>query len=153
MSDPRPPYPNSYWLPGEQVAAGEYPGDLDDAKARAKVRAILDAGITVFVDLTEEDELHPYEPLLVEEARARGTAVRHLRRPIRDMRVCSPRDMTAIMQAIHEAVSAGEKVYVHCWGGIGRTGTVAGCWLVAQGMAPDDALDVVARGFASMSAS
>ena len=27
----------------------------------------------------------------------------------------------------------GRKVYVHCWGGVGRTGTVVGCYLVRQG--------------------
>lgn len=152
MSDShRPPHQNSYWLPGAQVAAGEYPGDLNDAKAREKVRAILDAGITVFVDLTEHDELKPYEPFLLEEADARGMDVRHLRRPIRDRRVCSPREMTAIMEAIRDAVEGDEKVYVHCWGGVGRTGTVAGCWLVEQGMAPDDALALVGRLFTTMS--
>lgn len=145
------PHENSYWLDGDRVAAGEYPGDLDDAKALRKVRAILDAGITVFVDLTEQDELKPYEPMLGDEARARGIQVRHLRRPIRDLRVCSPREMTAIMQTLRDAVDAGEKVYVHCWGGVGRTGTVAGCWLVEQGMTPDDALAAVARLFATIS--
>jgi len=30
-------------------------------------------------------------------------------------------------------------VYVHCWGGIGRTGTVAGCWLIEQGHSCDEA--------------
>ena len=33
-----------------------------------------------------------------------------------------------------------EPVYVHCWGGIGRTGTVVGCWLVRHGMTGDEAL-------------
>ena len=152
MSDShRPPHPNSYWLPGAQVAAGEYPGDLDDAKAREKLRAILDAGITVFVDLTEQDELKPYEPFLLEEADRRGIDVRHLRRPIRDRRTCSPREMAAIMQALRDAVDDGEKVYVHCWGGVGRTGAVAGCWMVERGMTPDDALALVGTLFATMS--
>lgn len=152
MRDRAPaPHENSYWLPCEQVAAGEYPGDLEPEHARAKVRAILDAGITVFLDLTERGELHPYEPILLEEAAARGIVARHLRHPIRDLRVCSPREMTAIIQAIGDAVDDGEKVYVHCWGGVGRTGTVAGCWLVEEGMTPDDALATVARLFATMS--
>jgi protein tyrosine phosphatase len=29
---------------------------------------------------------------------------------------------------------------VHCWGGVGRTGTVVGCWLVRHGLAGGDAL-------------
>ncbi len=35
-------------------------------------------------------------------------------------------------------------MYVHCWGGIGRTGTVVGSWLVRHGvMAPEQALDLL----------
>ena len=33
------------------------------------------------------------------------------------------------------ALAAGEMVYVHCWGGVGRTGTVVGCHLVESGVA------------------
>ncbi|MDP7066387.1 MAG: protein-tyrosine phosphatase family protein, partial [Acidimicrobiales bacterium] len=29
----------------------------------------------------------------------------------------------------------GRVVYVHCWGGFGRTGTVIGCWLRRHGLA------------------
>jgi protein-tyrosine phosphatase len=36
-------------------------------------------------------------------------------------------------------------VYVHCHAGIGRTGTVAACWLVRQGRAPSDALAELQR--------
>jgi len=34
-SVPARPIPNSYWLPGGRIIAGEYPGGLDDAHARA----------------------------------------------------------------------------------------------------------------------
>lgn len=32
-----------------------------------------------------------------------------------------------ILDAIDARLEAGKSVYVHCWGGIGRTDTVAGC--------------------------
>lgn len=31
-------------------------------------------------------------------------------------------------------------MYVHCWGGVGRTGTVVGCYLVRSGLSGDEAL-------------
>ena len=43
---------------------------------------------------------------------------------------------------IDEALEAGTPVYVHCLGGLGRTGTVVGCWLVRHG---DDDGDAVGR--------
>jgi protein-tyrosine phosphatase len=31
----------------------------------------------------------------------------------------------------------GQPVYIHCWGGRGRTGTVVGCWLIRHGIAEE----------------
>ncbi|HUF27474.1 MAG TPA: ADP-ribosylglycohydrolase family protein [Gemmatimonadaceae bacterium] len=45
-----------------------------------------------------------------------------------------------MLDAIDAAHRAGHGVYVHCWGGIGRTGTVVGCHLVRWGLGGDDAL-------------
>ena len=46
--------------------------------------------------------------------------------------------MQAILNDIDEGVEAGRKVYVHCWGGRGRTGTVVGCYLARHGLAVGD---------------
>jgi protein-tyrosine phosphatase len=51
--------------------------------------------------------------------------------------------MRAILDTIDGALAEGRTVYFHCWGGIGRTGTVAGCWLVRHGMRGAEALAVV----------
>ena len=61
-------------------------------------------------------------------------------------RTCpSPATMTRILDRIDELLAAGEVVYVHCLAGIGRTGTVVGCWLVRHGTSGDDALATVER--------
>jgi hypothetical protein len=55
-------------LPGK-LLAGEYPRNKDTTSSRAKIKALIDAGIDVFIDLTEETEsLVPYAPLLSENA-------------------------------------------------------------------------------------
>lgn len=41
--------------------------------------------------------------------------------------------MRSILACIRQEVEAGGMVYVHCLGGIGRTGTVIGCYFVEQG--------------------
>lgn len=136
------PIPDSYWLIEGQLLAGEYPGHADPDEARAKLGRLLDAGIRSFVDLTERsDPLVPYEPLLQEVAAARGIDVRYRRLPIRDMSIPTEERMTEILEAIESEMAAGRPVYFHCWGGIGRTGTVAGCWFVGQGSGCDEALE------------
>ena len=96
---------------------------------------LVAAGINCFVDLTEEGECVAYAPMLPPSAT-------YLRRPIRDQQV--PRraaQMRRIQDEIASALAAGHKVYVHCRAGIGRTGTVAGCFLVEQGRDGEQALE------------
>ena len=147
----RGPIPNSYQLLDGRLIAGEYPGDRNDAPARAKLGALLDAGVTTFIDLTEPHELAPYERLVVEMARARGKDVKYHRVSIQDISV--PKSATVmheILDEIDAALNAGGVVYVHCWGGVGRTGTVVGCHLVRRGMTGDEALARVAELFRNM---
>jgi hypothetical protein len=128
------PIPDSYWLLEGQLLAGEYPGRLDEHETRPKLERMLASGIRSFIDLTETDDpLQPYDAVLMEVAAARGIDVRYQRLPIRDMDVPPSESMAEILSLIGREIAAGRPVYVHCWGGIGRTGTVAGCWLIEQG--------------------
>lgn len=138
-----PPDTDSFWVEQERLLAGPYPGAHAKIEARAKLAALLDAGITRFVDLTEEGEgppLHPYAALLQALAAERQVTSTHQRLPIVDVSVPTPQRMRAILATIEEALGAGERVYVHCWGGVGRTGTVIACRLVGQGYTPEAAL-------------
>ena len=134
-------HPNSYWVHPGRLLAGEYPGHADEAKAREKLARFLSGGIDCFIDLTEEGELVAYDDLLIELAGARGVQVEYHRHPIRDVSIPRHRkEMIAILDRIDAGIGAGRTVYVHCWGGTGRTGTVIGCHLVRRGMTGGDAL-------------
>jgi atypical dual specificity phosphatase len=136
------PIPDSYWLLQDRLLAGEYPGASSAATARAKLESFLDAGIRSFIDLTQEkDRLEPYDALLEEMACERRIEYRYQRFGIRDLGVPTREEMASILAAIRDEISAGRPVYFHCWGGIGRTGTVAGCWLVEQGLSGNDAIE------------
>ncbi len=140
------PIPNSYWVIPGQLVAGEYPGALNDLDAANKVRALLKAGINHFIDMTESGELEPYAEIAQEQARRLGLTVGHERHPIIDLSVPrSPQQMSTTLDAIDGAMGDGKTVYVHCWGGVGRTGTVIGCWLVRQGHTGDGALRKIAE--------
>jgi hypothetical protein len=144
--------PNTYWVRPGTLAAGEYPGHPDAGEAAARVGLLLDAGIDCFIDLTEPDDgLEPYEPVLRAAAAQRDRPdTAYLRLPIRDLRVPSRADMAAILDLIDAALASDRRVYVHCWGGVGRTGTVVGCHLVRHGLGGAAALRQVASLFGTM---
>jgi protein-tyrosine phosphatase len=130
------PTPESYWVePG--LLAGKYPGLLDLTGTGAKVDQLLAAGVTLFVDLTEEFELDPYAHLVGERAL-------HVRMPISDMDVTTVEQMRRTLDLIDRERARHGTAYVHCWGGAGRTGTVVGCWLVRHGLDGDAALRRIA---------
>ena len=141
------PIPDSYWVQRGALLAGEYPGALNDADATQKLAALLAAGVTLFIDLTEEGEsgLRPYFPLAQRLAALPGQTLTHHRRSIADMGVTTPVALAGILDEIDAALAQGQVVYVHCYGGIGRTGTVIGCWLVRHGHTGAQALAVIAE--------
>lgn len=133
------PFPKSYWVEPGRLLAGEYPASYDAEASRLKLRALLDCGIDTLVDLTEPGELEPYEEILSEISPIQPLAVRQ-NFPILDFSVPTREEMRRILDALDEMLAAGKTVYVHCFGGSGRTGTVIGCWLVRRGLSGDQAL-------------
>ena len=146
------PIPSSYWVAPGRFAAGEYPGAPLEESARAKLRTMLRAGIDHFIDLTTpQDRLEPYADFAKEEADRLGRAVEWERHSIVDGSIPGSRaQMTTILNAIDKALDDGKTVYVHCWGGVGRTGTVVGCWLVRHGDSGEGALDRIADWWSRM---
>ncbi len=112
-----------YWVDCGNLLAGEYPRSLDEQASIEKMRALRQAGIEIFIDLTsKEDGLITYEHFL--------DGAQRFNYPILDVSVPEkPEQMINILDAIDLYLGKGRKVYVHCWGGIGRTGVVVGCWL------------------------
>ncbi len=136
--------PDCYWVEPDRLLAGEYPGSANAEAARAKVAALLECGVRTFIDLTEQHELEPYDNVLIAEADARGVDVTYHRKAIEDLGIPSAFRMRDILATIRASIERGDPVYVHCWGGIGRTGTVVGCWLTERGQANDDAIVAIA---------
>ena len=139
---PRPKLiPSSYWLIDGRLLAGGYPCSFNPEETRRRLEDILNAGIRSFIDLTFANEgLEAYEPVLRQLAEEKQIDVEYRRLSIRDHDVPATTLMQDVLRTIREEIAAGRPVYFHCWGGIGRTGTVTGCWLVEDGYSCDDAL-------------
>ena len=138
---PSRPNGNSYWVIPDKFLAGEYPGDQDPDKAREKINKFLAAGIRHFIDLTELGKMVPYDAILSKEAGNSSIKATYQRFPIVDNSV--PRDsehLAEILLAIDCRIREEGAVYLHCWGGVGRTGLVVACWLQEHGRTPGDAL-------------
>jgi ADP-ribosyl-[dinitrogen reductase] hydrolase len=143
----KPPTKSSYWVVPKLLLAGAYPGDPHPDKHRAKLHALLDAGIRKFINLMEENETNyegepfvPYDGL----AKQLCPGVFCCRHAIRDLSAPTRVAMTTILDTIDESLATGRPTYVHCWGGVGRTGTVIGCWLLRHGLAePANVLKVL----------
>jgi protein-tyrosine phosphatase len=114
----------SYRVCGENIFAGEYPGDKNEEDAEDKIRQMTEFGVRHYIDLTEEGELKPYAHLLPADAT-------YTRFPIRDVSV--PKSIDEVKNLVEHIRELSERndghVYIHCWGGVGRTGTIVACYL------------------------
>ena len=150
MTESTRPIPESYWVLPGHLLAGEYPGQYDDELARKRLDEFLEAGFDTFIDLTQPDEMVPYAGLLSEQAQAYDVKTAYYRFPIGDFGLPTIAEMNSLLNMIDEALQAGRKIYLHCWGGIGRTGTTVGCYLVRHGKAGSEALDQLAAWWRSV---
>jgi hypothetical protein len=137
-----PPFDRSYWVVPGTFCAGIYPGDHAPALLEMKMRALLDCGIRHIINLMEIDEtdfsgriLPSYKETWQDLAVEKGYGVSVSRFPIRDMGIPGVGRMKKVLDDIDRSLSAALPVYLHCWGGIGRTGTVVGCWLARHEIA------------------
>jgi predicted protein tyrosine phosphatase len=111
---------------------------------------LIEAGFDTFIDLTRPDEMFPYKKMLFEQAAVYNVKVTYDRFPIGDFGLPTPKLMNALLDRIEESLRSEHKLYLHCWGGIGRTGTTVGCYLVRGGKTGEEALRQLADWWKSV---
>lgn len=105
----------------------------------ADIRELKRLGAHLVVALVTDDELAEFGvsdlPRRVCDA---GLEFRRL--PLLDQRAGSLEDIRLLVEEILGRCRAGETVVVHCVGGLGRSGMLVACALVAEGLSPREAI-------------
>lgn len=141
------PLNQSYEVCGNGILyAGEYPGDNNEKVTKQKIEHMYHFGIRHFIDLTDEGELSPYNHLLPNDTT-------YTRFPIADCG--APKSIESVqrlMLLIEEFKKKEGDIYVHCCGGVGRTGTIVACYLSQnwQDLDLNQTLEVLRRNFSEM---
>lgn len=123
-------------IPGA-LYAGEIPSSINDDELERKIQTLYELGVTHIVNLTEVNEtnfkaipLRQYAQYAEAYYEQKGREVTCLRYPIRDLDIPTITQMRTTIEALNSILKEGGCAYLHCWGGIGRTGTVLGCFLL-----------------------
>ena len=74
---------------------------------------------------------------------ARG--MKFLHEPIRDFDIPSLSQATHLVDEINAGLAQGDGIAMHCFAGLGRTGTIASCVLVSQGYGADEAVKLLRK--------
>jgi len=140
------PTPWCNWCIPGRVIAGAYPASLDDVETERILTTLLELGVNTFVCLQAEVNINCPEhvwrsgqglrPYIKDAQRilskAHDTGNRRIQQqkidflhlPIIDGDVTTDSAVSRLAEDCMERVLRGEKLYVHCWGGHGRTGTL-----------------------------
>jgi atypical dual specificity phosphatase len=116
------------WLLPDQILACAYP------RRQASLAVLAQQGVSVVINLHQR----AHRP-----SRLAAFGLTELHLPVADFTAPSPEQLARGVDAIDHALAEGQKVAVHCGGGLGRTGTLLACYLVRHGMSTVDAIERV----------
>ena len=132
----------SYWVVPKKLLAGCYPGSEDPIEQEKNLKGLTTSGIRHVISLLEpqeygqhNDPFAPYVDHMESIAKTMKVSVTFDQVSIKDFSIPTKRQMIRILNQIDLCIKYDKPVYLHCWGGKGRTGTVVGCYLVRHGFA------------------
>jgi len=119
---------NEYdWIIPDRLLASRKPRDL------AQLVRMRSMGVIAALNLTEHDWPRGW---------IKGSRMDYLHIPVEDFGIPTPDQAMLAVGFIRDRIEEGA-VMVHCFAGLGRTGTIIGIYLVESGMEPDRAVATV----------
>ena len=139
FGDARPGRLGLTFMPGKRGASLRYPGRIYRRDLVRDLETLSASGVRHLVLLVEDHELARWgDPTIIDRGHDAGISI--IRRPIPDGEAPPSADaMDALVGEIDAAREMADTA-VACMGGVGRTGTVAACVLVAGGSSAADAI-------------
>lgn len=129
-----------FWVRSVQPNLAIMPCPEGGAELESEIEALQLDGVDILVSLLTPEE----ESMLNVEAEAalcQQKGLGFISFPIPDFDIpASFPEVNQLVDQLHDALLAGRKVVIHCRGGIGRSGMVAACLLVKQGISVFDSL-------------
>jgi len=135
------PTDESNWVIPGHLLVGAYPADVDNQVHKAVLKSILACGINTFVCLQKEydhtscnpddwrngTKIRPYiedaHTICETETMTPPDNLSFIHVPIADCDVTSDSIVSQVAEELCWKLLAGDVLYIHCWGGHGRTGT------------------------------
>lgn len=127
-----------------QIALTLLPGRKDMKRILSEdIEVIKAANISNVLTLVTNDELYKLGvPNLIFHFEQVGITCLHV--PIKDQGIPSSQEIEFLCNWMEEKLNKGEKILVHCVGGLGRTGTVAALFLkIKNKFTPEQAIKIV----------
>lgn len=131
------------WLSEVALGLTICPGRADRRRDLAADLAVLSDSDRLLCLLTDRELDWAGVPALLQAATEAGLAVHQ--HAIADQGVPDPAAFRETVDWVHAALDAGERVVVHCMGGLGRSGLLAACVLVDRGLSAEAAIAAVRR--------
>ena len=131
-------------LPGKHGPSSRYPGRVYRRDLADDIAVLAAQGVRCLILLVEDHELRRWGSAEIVKVAA-GLGVKIVRHPMPDGGVpASPTEMDVILAEVDTA-RRDANAAVACMGGVGRSGTVGACALLAGGLSVDEAIAQVRR--------
>ncbi len=106
------------------------------------IKHLKNEGVSTLVSLTDTSELELYKVHDLKKL-LKLQNINHISSPIPNGMAPTKFQAKTLIKKILKLLENDMKVVIHCIGGFGRTGTIAACILVTNGMAPTQAIETV----------
>jgi len=142
----RGPTDKSNWVIAGRVLQGAYPIGKTEIEQRQVISALMRVGVGCFVNLVSVQEtmqLPDYSGLVKAQQKLRpdDPPAAHVHFPIVDGGTAKDSQVLPLLQELVQRVRMNQRLYIHCYGGHGRAGTICACLLgILYELPPDEAI-------------